>query len=125
MPENRHEVLRGILRGERPLADCALAGIRVTFDAEGLRFSSDPQTRPYEMSLLDAALGLLAYEDRLVELSEWAKFVLGSAGAVDFDDEFETTTEGDAVLSGIWDAAFGSRPSADSLEAARRVTQLN
>jgi hypothetical protein len=44
-----------------------------------------------------------------------------SSGVVELDDEFETTRDGDTILGGIWDAAFGSRPSAASLAAARKV----
>jgi hypothetical protein len=119
--DGRSEILRGVLRGERAVEDCSLAGISVTFGAAGLTVESAPGEEMYVARVSDVAHGLLALERRFGDLVEWAQFVLGSAGVVVLDIEFETTLEGDAILSGLWDAAFGSRPSAASLAAARKV----
>lgn len=115
------EILRGVLRGERSVEDCSRAGISVTFGAGSLTIESALGEERYVARLSDVANGLLALERRFGDLVEWAQFVLGGAGVIQLDDEFETTRDGDAILCGIWDAAFGSRPSPESLAAARRV----
>lgn len=120
--DERLERLREIARGERELAELAELGIVYERTERGIRVHTPPGLL-VELRLEDAAESLVRLSPRFQDLAEWSTFVLAGPVSIELDERFGTTREGDAILGGIWDAAFGSRPSRKSLAAARRVVE--
>jgi hypothetical protein len=97
------EVLRGIVRGERPLADLAAVGVSMRRDGASC---SVPNPRRVEVTVdvHDLAQGLLAHRSDPAALRDWALFIYAS----DVDGEAEGHPAGETVLGALWDASFGN-----------------
>lgn len=115
-------IVKGVLRGERSVDDLESAGVKVEHRESGL-YVEAPRGFSVVMTLSDAARALVRLSSRFQDLREWAQFVLASPTTVVLEAGFEASAEGEALLSAIWDGAFGSRPSTEALAAAQRVLE--
>ena len=62
--------------------------------------------------------GILKLQSSPNDLSEWASFLLAASPLLTFDD-LTKSKEGEALLDGLWDLAFGNAPSPELLRIAR------
>ena len=112
------EILRAVVRGERPLDALTGVGVRLTFGDGGFR-AEVPEWLGTEIPLADLARGLLSTSARGPELRKWAFTVL----ALDADFDEIDSTDGAALLDALWSASAGQAVSEQSLEVARQLAR--
>src|SRR5262245_46092764 len=100
--ENEKEMLRQIVRGERPLADIRALGMEIesTSDRRVLRMSHPISVRA---DVHDLAKGFLAYRHDPDKLKEWAFLV----EAADLDADVSYHPLGETLQNAVWKASFG------------------
>jgi hypothetical protein len=123
MNENLKELVLAVVRGQLPIAALEAEGInflQVTSGSSGDERKSlldSPSGITVSPAAEDIASGLLAHRDRPVELREWASFLLCAAELIDLE-LLGKCPQGDALLSGLWDASFDGRLTENSAHVA-------
>lgn len=120
MNEGIEAALFAVVRGTRSPLSLRDEGLAVHIIEDRVEVEGFPGA-PIVVAVEDVAQGLVTLARQFQDLKEWARFILGASNVVSFDEQFERSDEGDALLSAIWDSAFGVRPSGAALEAARRA----
>lgn len=78
---------------------------------------------PIPIEIIDLATGYLnLLEDDY--LSEWASFLLASSPLIDFST-LEGSSDGEVLLSGLWDLSFTNTVSQQTIATAFRVAGKN
>lgn len=113
------DVLRAFVRGESEWQMLHTIGVSVEFDAECLKVEEPARAPTYEPTADDVAAGLLAHWAIGTTLRDWASVLLAT-GMIDLSS-LEDHSDGEALLNALWDAAEGSEPTQQALDAARRV----
>jgi hypothetical protein len=115
------QVVRQVVRGERPLSDLPEFGIKpIKREVKGmLTFTVDaPPDFAVRISAKDLACGLLALQHDAVALRDWALFFQA------FDSlqhDAETHKAGEFLLETIWDACFGKAPGSNAVDRLQKV----
>lgn len=107
------EIVRAVIQGKLPIS--ALGDAGVVFDIQqdepggdrriSLRLKTPLHIEPRP---IDIAYGLLVYKDQPDKLREWASFILSASEIIDLT-VLESWSEGDELLSALWDASFDGR----------------
>jgi len=116
---SQHQVVRAVVRGDRPIEALSGAGIQLESTKGGLRVDI-PAGFKVELPLVDLAFGLLASWARGTELREWASTIL-AVSEIEFTEI--DSRDGEALLDALWTAAAGEGVSDVSLEAARQLAE--
>ncbi len=117
--KSQYQVVRDVVRGDRPIGALAEVGVRLERTEEGHRVEI-PAEFHVALPLVDLACGLLAMGARRMLLREWASTLVAIS-----DIEFHgiDSDDGEALLDALWTAAAGGDMSERSLETARRLTE--
>lgn len=112
------EIIIDVVRGAKPIALLASAGIVITTtqDACDIYNTGDSAATATPQ---DIALGLAAYRHDPVAAREWARIVL--AGSVFLDLDFNDDPEHDELLGILWDMSFGESIDDQQWELVGRV----
>lgn len=113
------ELIRAFVRGERSWRALEKAGVYIELRGDEYEIDN-PWQLVVKASLRDIAQGLLAHRISNDQLRHWAGIILAGSSFLDLS-EFETTSEGNILLSAIWDAAFGDEVSQDAVNVAGRL----
>jgi hypothetical protein len=116
--EFSNDLLREIIRGDRPFDALEMAGVFVKRHWSTWTFHN-----PWDVSTLvyrqDLAKGLLEYAGTADELELWARLVLTSdLVTLEIGDQ----PEDDVLLAAVWDASINGTVDADIIALARRIT---
>lgn len=114
------DLIRQVVRGERPWKDLGQLGIAVQLQGERATIDN-PRRVSATADARDLAHGLLAYRDDANALREWAFVVEGGSSFLDLD--VEDHPDGEALLDGLWKACFGEPIPADAIHAAEHLIQ--
>lgn len=97
------DLVRKVVRGERPWTDIRLIGATVREHAGvwEIGYKGKICSTP---DLNDIVAGLRAYMDRPTDMREWAHVLLGGSGFVDFAG-LDSTEAGEVLVEALWEAA--------------------
>src|SRR5438552_4171170 len=96
------EILRQIIRGEKPLTDLEALGIEIETGRDGrVLHMAHPISAAADAH--DLAQGFRTYQHDPDKLTEWAFFV----EAADLDLDVSTHPAGEALQDALWKASFG------------------
>ena len=111
------EVIREMVRGERPWSD--LPSLDIVVHMERNTFSADnPRKIEVRIHSRDVAQGLLRLRNDRRDLRRWAWIIL----AADFVDlALEEEPDGDILLDALWDASFGEPVSEEAFATVERL----
>lgn len=102
------EVVRQVIRGERPWTDLRTIGIDVQLVGNRCTFEN-PRNIEVKADIHDLAKGFLAHLHDARQLREWAFVVEAS----DVELCVEEHPAGETVLNALWSASFGEPLSED------------
>jgi hypothetical protein len=115
--EDSQEILRQVVRGERPWTDLGVVGIHVRREGDR-HILENPQHISACVGVQDLARGFRTYLPDVHALREWAFLV----EAMDVDlGEVECHPEGETLLEALWDASFGEPVSTKALRAIEQL----
>lgn len=102
MVDSEKDVLRQIVRGERPLTDLRALGMAIELggDSRVLRMS---HAITASVDVHDLARGFLAYRHDPDQLKEWAFLIQ----AADLDIDLSSHPAGEWLQDALWKASFG------------------
>src|SRR5437879_2569194 len=102
------EVVRQVVRGQRPWTDLRTIGIDVQLEGDRCTFQN-PRDIEARVDIHDLAKGFLAHLHDARNLREWA-FVLEAS---DLEMCLEDHPAGETLLNALWSASFGEPISTD------------
>ncbi len=114
--EADQEVVRQVVRGERPWTDLRTIGIEVQLDGSRCTFQN-PRDVEVSADIHDVARGFLAHRHDAHKLREWA-FVLESS---DVELRLEDHPAGETLLNALWSASFGEPISEDVFKTLEQL----
>lgn len=124
-PSNRFtHVVKQVARGERPVADLALIGVRMKSGRMEYATRHEPfaaSGQSATISVEDVAAGLLAHHEDSEALQAWGTALL-VLDVFDVSEEFETHEDFDVIWGAVWDATFEGKVTGDAISRARRLT---
>jgi hypothetical protein len=112
--EAPEELVRLVIRGERPWDDLRRLGIKLNPQAG---YAADVPPLDVHVDLHDLARGFVAYLDAPDALREWA-FVVE---ALPLDFEAERHPGGESVMDALWSASFGEPLSDAQIELLKNL----
>ncbi len=116
--DNEAEMLREIVRGERPLTDLTMLGLEIESRHTG-RVLRTNYPISAKMDIQDVARGFLFYKDDREKLRDWAFLV----EAVDSDLNLSENTAGELIGDALWKACFGEPIGADVTQAIEQLIE--
>jgi hypothetical protein len=114
------DLIRQVVRGERPWQDLRQLGIIVQLHGERATIDN-PRHVSATAAAHDLAHGFLAYRGDADALREWAFVVEGGSSFLDLD--VEAHPDGEALLDGLWKACFGEPVPDETIRVAEHVVQ--
>ncbi len=118
--ETGQEVIRQVVRGEKPWTDLRNVGIDVRLDERRCAIEN-PGGLTARADVYDLAHGLLAYLPDPVALRTWA-FILEAESFVDWGDA-ERHPAWEPLWDALWCASFGDPVPEEAIKTARELVQ--
>jgi hypothetical protein len=114
------ELIRQVVRGERPWKDLGAIGIKIDFEGDRCAIENE-RGIVATADVHDLAEGLLAHVHGVHEVRKWA--YLMEAGSSFLDLDVEDHPAGEVLLNALWDASFGQPIPAEAIAAAERLVR--
>jgi hypothetical protein len=111
-------LILAFVRGEQSWGILEKASIYIDLRDDGYEIDNSWQVT-VDASLKDVSQGLLSNWRSPDQLRGWAGIILAGSSFLDLSNEFETTPEGDILLTALWDAAFGDEVGKDAMNVAK------
>jgi hypothetical protein len=115
------DVIRQVVRGERPWIDLRALGIDIQLEDNRLSIQ-DPRHLNVMVDVHDLAMGFVAHAQNVRELREWA-FVLEAGDFWDLDVERFPASE--TLMDALWSASFGDLIPEDAMTIVQQLIQEN
>ena len=120
LTETGQELIRQVVRGEKPWTDLRTVGIDVRLDG-GRCAIDNPGHLTASADVQDLACGLLAYLPDPSALRTWA-FILEAESFVDWGDA-ERHPAWETLWDALWSASFGDPVPEEAIRTAEELLQ--